>query len=241
MNHIELVVFDMAGTTVHDDDTVNRCLREALLEAGLAVTRAAVNAVMGLPKPEAIGLLIEESTMRDRLRDRVGAIHQDFVERSVRYYQADSSVREVRGAGRVFEVLKRAGIRVALDTGFDRAITDVILKRLGWLGHSSIDATISSDQVTRGRPHPDMIIALMNRLGVVDPGRVAKVGDTPADLEEGRNAGCGMIVGVIGGTHSRAQLATHPHTHLIETIADLPGLLGLGPIATDGQARPIPT
>ncbi len=48
---IELVVFDMAGTTVNDDDSVNRCLRSSLAAAGLSVTAAQVNAVMGLPKP----------------------------------------------------------------------------------------------------------------------------------------------------------------------------------------------
>jgi phosphoglycolate phosphatase-like HAD superfamily hydrolase len=98
---------------------------------------------------------------------------------------------------------------------------------VGWSRNVLIDATISSDEVARGRPYPDMIQDLMNRLGVEDPQRVAKVGDTPADLEEGRNAGCGLVIGVTAGTHSREQLERYPHTHLIETIAELPALLGL--------------
>jgi phosphonatase-like hydrolase len=229
MGRVELVVFDLAGTTVRDDDSVNRCLRDALDGAGVAVTPAAVNAVMGIPKPEAIRLLIEQSGERDRLRDHLGAIHQDFVARSIRFYESEPGVTEVAGATRVFERLQRSGIKVALNTGFSRAITDVLLRRLGWLHTPAVDAAISSDEVPRGRPHPDMIIALMNRLGVADPARVAKVGDTPADLEEGHNASCGMIVGVVSGTHTRAQLESYPHTHLIETIADLPALLSLSP------------
>ncbi len=127
----------------------------------------------------------------------------------------------------MFERLKRNGIRVALNTGFDRSITRVILDRLGWSKSELIDAVITSDEVERGRPYPDMIFALMSRLGVTDPLRVAKVGDTPADLEEGRKAGCGLIVGVTRGTHSREQLEPYPHTHLIETVAELPGVLEL--------------
>jgi phosphonatase-like hydrolase len=227
MSIIELVVFDMAGTTVRDDETVNRCVRAALEQAGLFVTPAAVNAVMGIPKPEALRLLIERSLERERLRDRVDEIHRDFVNRSLRFYRSDPSVVEVRGAGRVFELLKDAGIRVALNTGFDRAITDVILERLGWLDSPLIDATISSDEVARGRPSPDMIIALMNSLSIAGPQQVAKVGDTPADLEEGHNAGCGLVVGVVGGSHARGELELYPHTHLIDSIADFPGLVGL--------------
>ena len=52
--NIELVVFDMAGTTVNDDDGVNRSVRAALAEVGLAVTPEAVNEVMGIPKPLAL-------------------------------------------------------------------------------------------------------------------------------------------------------------------------------------------
>ena len=36
----------------------------------------------------------------------------------------------------------------------------------------------------------------MQRLGVLDAARVAKVGDTSVDLQEGKNAGCGLVIGV---------------------------------------------
>jgi phosphonatase-like hydrolase len=224
---IELVVFDMAGTTVNDDDSVNRCLRDSLAAAGLSVTAAQVNTVMGLPKPSAIAILIEQSSSRNELRNEIEAIHDDFVSRSIAFYQDHPSVYEVPGATHVFKVLKQSGIRVALDTGFNRSIARVILDRLGWSQSNTIDATICSDEVKRGRPHPDMIQSLMTRIGIGDALRVAKVGDTPADLQEGASAGCGLVVGVTGGTHSRLELEPYPHTCLIETIADFPGLLGL--------------
>jgi phosphonatase-like hydrolase len=226
---IELVVFDIAGTTVEDPDGVGRCLRGALGEAGLIVSDpSAIAAVMGLPKPEAIRLLIEGSDQADSFRDRVEEIHEDFVRRMIRFHETDPDVREVPGAVAVFRLLRAAGIRVGLDTGFGRAEVDALMERLGWTSQGLIDATISSDEVARGRPHPEMIERLMERLGVTDPARVAKVGDTPSDLEEGTNAGCALVVGVCRGTHSREQLAEFPHTHLIDTVAELPGLLGLG-------------
>jgi phosphonatase-like hydrolase len=224
---IELIVFDMAGTTVNDEDSVNRCVREALGAAGLVVSPAEVNAVMGIPKPEALRRLVESHDRLPDLGPRLDAIHGDFVARSVAFYRADPSVREVAGAADLFAGLKRSGIKVALDTGFNRSITDVILDRLGWSDRGLIDGTIASDEVPRGRPYPDMIHELMRRLQVEDAGRVAKVGDTPADLEEGESAGCGLIIGVTTGTHGREELQPHPHTHLVESIRDLPGLLGL--------------
>jgi phosphonatase-like hydrolase len=220
VNGIELVVFDLAGTTVDDGDAVNRCLRDALALAGYVVTPEAVNAVMGLPKPEAIRRL----GCGD---DPAGVIFADFEARMTRYYAEDPAVVEVRGTLPTFAALRRAGIKVAVNTGFSRAITATILGRLGWLRGCHIDASVASDEVPRGRPHPDMIRRLMSTLNVSDPSRVAKVGDTPADLEEGTNAGCGLVIGVTRGTHTREQLAMCPHTDLIDTVADLPVLLGL--------------
>jgi phosphonatase-like hydrolase len=224
---IDLVVFDMAGTTVNDDDSVNRCLRAALEGAGVSRTPAAVNRVMGLPKPDAIAILVKETGFTEPPAETLSAIHRDFVARSIAFYERDPSVHEVAGTASVFEQMQRNGIRVALNTGFDRSIARVILDRLGWSGSRMIDAVICSDEVERGRPHPDMILALMSRLGVANPRRVAKVGDTPADLHEGKSAGCGLIAGVTRGTHTREELEVHPHTHLIETVAELPGVLGL--------------
>jgi len=225
MTAIELVVLDMAGTTVNDEDGVNRCVRDALRAAGLEVAAGDVNRVMGLAKPVALARLVERYGRAGDLGPRVGAIHEDFVRRSSAFYASDPSVREVPGASSVFDRLRASGIRVALDTGFSRAITDVILGRLGWEGR--IDASIASDEVERGRPHPDMIRALMNRFGVEDPARVAKVGDTPADLEEGHNAGCGLVIGVTNGTHTADELRGFPHTHLIDDLRRLPAILGL--------------
>jgi phosphonatase-like hydrolase len=224
---IELVVFDMAGTTVDDGDAVGRCFSETLAQVGLSVDAAAINAVMGLPKPEAVRLLIEGSARRDELLDRADAIHADFVSRMTRHYKQDPSVAEVPGSRLVFETLHAAGIKVALNSGFGRETAQVIIDRLGWAEDGLIDASVTSDEVSRGRPHPDMIRRLMAMLGIQDSRRVAKVGDTPVDLEEGTNAGCGRVIGVTRGTHTREQLARLPHTDLIASVADLPGLFGL--------------
>jgi phosphonatase-like hydrolase len=121
--------------------------------------------------------------------------------------------------------LRRAGVQLALDTGFSRDIVDAILQRLSWAGTDLLDATVASDEVPRGRPHPDLVLQAMKLTGVKDARRVAKVGDTPSDLQEGHAAGCGFVIGVTNGSHTRQQLESHPHTHLIDNLRELPALL----------------
>jgi phosphonatase-like hydrolase len=219
---IDLVVIDLAGTTVHDDDAVNVCLREALAQAGVSVSREQANSVMGRPKPEAISILIDA---QGGALASVEDIHADFMRRMIGHYRHHPDVREIAPAGEVFHALRSRGIRVALDTGFNRAITDAILERLKWSTPAAVDATVTSDEVAKGRPHPDMVYRAMELTGVSDPARVAKVGDTPADLAEGHSAGCGMVIGVTEGSHSARELEAHPHTHLIPNVGHLPVLL----------------
>jgi phosphoglycolate phosphatase-like HAD superfamily hydrolase len=55
--------------------------------------------------------------------------------------------------------------------------------------------------------------------------KVVNVGDTPLDLQAGTAAGCGMVIGVLTGMHTRERLETKPHTQLLNSIADLAQLL----------------
>jgi phosphonatase-like hydrolase len=181
---------------------------------------------MGLHKPEAVRLLLAGSGRAFTEAD-VNAIHEDFVRRMCNYYATDPAVREVPGSAAVFAALRGAGVKVALNTGFSRTVVDILLARLGWRKPATIDADVASDEVPRGRPHPDMIQLLMARLGIRDSRNVAKVGDTKADLEEGTNAGCGLVIGVTTGTFTRDQLQACPHSHIVQSVNEVPGLLGL--------------
>ena len=218
----ELIIFDMAGTTVYDaDGAVARCLCDTLEAAGYPVSMPAAIALMGIPKPVAIRQLLTEQNVTAG-DSQIATLHQDFVSRMLEYYRHSPEVVAITGAEDTFAALRCAGIKIALDTGFSRDIADAIIERLGW--QDKIDASITSDEVENGRPHPDMIFALMSHFGISDPARVAKVGDTPSDLREGHAARCGWVIGVTEGTHTAAQLTSCPHTHLIPTVAVLPVL-----------------
>lgn len=225
---IKLIVFDMAGTTVHDEDFVHQALASALEAAGFETTRDAINAVMGYPKPFAIeAILRDKKVPAENRQAQTELIHSDFVDRMNQFYKTHPSVREIEGASEAFRQLKAAGILVGLDTGFGRSTADTIIARLGWVQQGLIDASVTSDEVDHGRPYPDMIQRLMKQTGVESMSEVAKVGDTPSDLMEGDRAGCRFNIGVTYGSHTLAELQEYPSTHLVDNILDIPKLLGL--------------
>lgn len=91
-----------------------------------------------------------------------------------------------------------------------------------WRG--TVDAVVCGDEVPRGRPAPYLIFRAMEATGVDSVHHVATVGDTALDLRAGHHAGVRLDVGVLSGAHTRPQLEREPHTHLLPSVAALPGL-----------------
>jgi phosphonatase-like hydrolase len=222
---IDLVVFDLAGTTVKENFDVQRTLKKSFAKAGLEVTIEQASLVMGIPKPTAIRQLLEAMNFNAITDDLIRSIHADFVEDMILFYESDKTVEENEGVSETFRQLKAAGIKVFVDTGFDRPIVDALLLRMAWEKNKLIDGSVTSDEVAHGRPHPDLIFRAMELAGVSDVKRVAKVGDTASDLSEGNAAGCGLVIGITTGAFTKEQLSTVPHTHLISQIPEVLGII----------------
>jgi phosphonatase-like hydrolase len=227
---IELIVFDLAGTTVRDNKDVHRMLKNAMKLFGVAISIDEANAVMGIPKPVAIKQLLEAKNYPDISPELIHHIHVEFVEQMMNFYRNDPSVGEKEGVSDTFKILKERGIKIVVDTGFDRQITDPLLARLGWKLEKLIDASVTSDEVEHGRPFPDLIFRAMQLTGVTDVKKVVKVGDTPSDLLEGTNAGCQFVIGITSGAFSRTQLEVEPHTHLVDQVPDILNILELAEV-----------
>jgi phosphonatase-like hydrolase len=217
-----LVILDLVGTTVAADDAVPRAFAEVMAAEGITLTAAQIHAVRGATKRRALEQLLPDAPDRAR---RVERAYGRFQQR-LRDAYTPSTVSEVPGAMRLMSQLRARDVRVALDTGFDRALTLHLLDALGWCDVA--DAVVCGDEVAAGRPAPFLIFHAMEATGVTAVHAVANVGDTALDLQAGANAGVRWNVGVWSGAHERATLAAAPHTHLCASVADLAGLLGLG-------------
>ncbi|MDO1448978.1 phosphonatase-like hydrolase [Rhodocytophaga aerolata] len=230
---IQLVVFDMAGTTVKDNDNVHAALQKAFAMEGISVSRNEANDVMGYPKPVAIYELLKLRGHANPEEAFIQQVFRNFQNEMVNYYQHAPEVREIEGVSQLFDVLRKNRIKVAIDTGFDRRIADTILKRLGWQEKGLLDVSITSDEVARGRPYPDMIFRAMELTGVTDAKQVAKVGDTASDLQQGTAAGCRFVVGVTTGAFTKEALVKEPHTHIISQLSELLPLMNIASVAAE--------
>ena len=213
---MELIVFDMAGTTVHDENKVGLTLQTVLKEFGYDFSLDQINVVMGYEKPVAISILLEE-----KRPELINKIHQVFVAKMIAFYEQSNDVKATSNAHETIQYLRKNGIKVAFDTGFSRPIAEKKKKKLNWKQGIDFDFSITSDEVEHGRPYPDMIFRAMEHFNIADASLVGKVGDTMSDLQQGENAKCGLVVGVTTGAYSREELEHHFHHYIIDDLSEL--------------------
>jgi len=218
MKKIQLAVFDMAGTTVNEDNVVYKTVRAALAKYGVEVS---LNTVLefgaGKEKFKAIADILKETRTENV---DPNAVFQEFKKMLEEAY-ANLNVTTYDGVEELFKILKSKGVKVVLNTGYDQKTAQSLLNKLGWVPGEQIDALITADDVVKGRPSSEMIDKAMEMFKITDSENVLKAGDSVIDIEEGKNANCGWTVGVLTGAQTRQQLATAEPTLILDSLANL--------------------
>jgi len=216
----ELVVLDMAGTTVVDDGLVESAFARAWDVVRPATTKDAalehVRATMGQSKIEVFRAIADEETAQ-RLNAEFERALQDLI--------ADGRCRPIEGAQQAIRTLRAAGLKIAFTTGFSRPTADAILRSLGWDGLA--DVVLTPSDAGRGRPAPDLNLTALLRTGTSAVAAMVAVGDTESDARSGRAAGAGLVVGVLTGALDEQTLRAAGADVVLASVAELPAALGL--------------
>lgn len=218
---VDLAVMDMAGTTVRDDGLVLRAFDDAATAVGMPGdgaerdrARRYVLDTMGQSKIEVFRALFGAEERAQEANTAFEKAYEQYI---------DGGVHPVPGAAEAISTLREAGVRVALTTGFSASTQQRILDTLGW--GDIADLALAPGPGVRGRPYPDLVLTALMRTGADAVGRVAVVGDTASDLTCGQRAGASVLVGVLTGAHDEQRLRAAGATHVLPSVAGLPGLL----------------
>jgi phosphoglycolate phosphatase len=235
-----LACLGLIGTTVVDDGTLELAYAEAIATQGIvtgtgayARSMAQVHRSRGKIVIDVLRELFPENEPRARAAQL--AFNKSFsgaVERA-------AGVRAVPGAAETLDELAGAGYRICLISSLPQRQLADFLSVLGW--RDRVDLALGADDVPRGCPWPDPVLAAMLRLGVGDVRETVVVHSTENGVLSGRRAGAGMVAGVLTGAHPAAKLRSAGATHLLASLADLPAVLaGVREAGRAGAAVSVP-
>ncbi len=209
-----LLVFDWDGTLMDSEATIIECVRAAAVDLGLELpSDDSIRNIIGLGLYESVIAMFpgsdEQLVAAVVERYRYHFLHQDR-----------PSSPLFSGAEELLQELNRRGYLLAVATGKGRVGLDKVLQQtsLGPLFH----ATRSADE-TKSKPDPEMLLQLMDELGV-DADRTVMIGDTEWDMHMASSAGAHSLA-VSYGAHERERLLQHSPLACVDAVGDILGWL----------------
>lgn len=251
---IKMVVFDWAGTTVDYGSCAPMDVFKLIFdEAGIRLTREEINGPMGKEKKTHIRELLTLDSAAEQWKKVNG---RDWNEKDVEnlYVRFEEKLHQVvaeystpmDGVVETVEKLREMGLKIGSTTGYNSQIMVKVLPAAKEKGYEP-DCVVTPDITGMGRPTPFMLYECMRQLQVYPPKAVVKVGDTLADIREGKNGGAWSI-GILEGSNllgltreefhttsaeelsARKQVAAQKYKEagadlVIDRISDLPGAI----------------
>jgi phosphonoacetaldehyde hydrolase len=199
-DRLQALVLDWAGTTVDFGSLAPaRTLQQVFARAGIQLTEADARRDMGLPKRDHIRSILSIPAVRDAWQSVRGhtpadadveEVYQAFIPLQFSCLGEYSTL--IPGVVDAVQRFRERGLKIGSTTGYTREMLEVLLEKSESAGYKP-DCSLVPGDVGAGRPHPLMIYEIAVRLQVYPLAAIVKVGDTPADIAEGLNAGAWSI------------------------------------------------
>jgi phosphonoacetaldehyde hydrolase len=207
-NGLKALVLDWAGTTVDFGSLAPaRTLQKVFASAGIEITETEARCDMGLPKKDHIGRILNMPRVRDAWQslrghpptsDDLDDVYKAFIPLQFSCLAEYSTM--IPGVEDAVQRFRARGLKIGSTTGYTREMLELLLEKSEQAGYKP-DCSLVPGDVGLGRPHPFMIYEIAVRLRVSPLAAIVKVGDTPADIHEGLNAGAWSI-GIAGTGNS---------------------------------------
>jgi len=204
---IKAIILDWAGTTVdYGSFAPVDAFISAFTRFGITPTMEEVRAPMGLEKREHIKKMLERERLSVLWKEKHGrAFTQQDVDEIYSFFESAlfgvlaSHADPLPGVPETVGIIREMGIAIGSTTGYTQAMMDIITPLARQKGYAPDHLVCPDETEWIGRPYPYMLWRNLEKLGISSINEVVKIGDTVADIHEGKNAGC-VSAGVVKGS-----------------------------------------
>lgn len=209
MKNYDLIVFDWDGTIMDSTGAIVAAIQAAAVDLGLKKPEPELAAhVIGLGLQDALHKALPELDPKD---------YPALAERYRHHWRSgENELLLFEGMAELLAELKAQHYWLAVATGKSRAGLDRALK--GSALEKMFDGSRCADE-THSKPHPQMLIDLMDRFGA-EPHRTLMIGDTTHDSQMAKNAGAHAL-SVTYGAHPHEDLLTLEPRAIVHSVPEL--------------------
>ena len=221
--NINMLVFDMAGTTINENGLVYKILYQTIKDFGINIKQNDIDKWHSFNKYEVLDHFLINSSSFNNFDDIIlykNTLHQNFNNNLNKEYFNNDSIQLIhKNLPNLFNKIRQKNIKICLNTGFNKNIQESIIHKLNM--NEFIDDYISSEDVIKGRPHPFMIQKLMKKHNINNPNTIIKFGDSKNDILEGLNSNVCASIGVLNGANNINTLLSAKPNMIINSVMDI--------------------
>lgn len=211
--NMDTILFDLDGTLIDTNELIIASFQHTFKHYGMAITREQTIEFIGPPLNESFASLVpaeQVAAMIDTYREHNLLHHDDYV---TAFPHVVETIKQ----------LKEHGIKLGIVTTkrFQSVEKGVKLTAL----EPFFDVTITLDDVTHAKPHPEPVIMAMKRLGAQRESTLM-VGDNSHDIEAGQHAGV-QTAAVAWSLKGREKMLEYNPTYILDDIRDLLTIIGV--------------
>jgi HAD superfamily hydrolase (TIGR01509 family) len=188
VSHLRAVLWDMDGTLVDSEKLWTVALEELMVRLGTTLSDHAREALIGSNMRRSTLILLGEAGI-EPTTEAIEDVERWLNARMTVLLAGDVPWRP--GAREALSSVRAAGIRTALVTSTERALTEVALDSIG---RDFFDVTVCGDEVGgENKPLPRPYLRAAELLGV-DPADCVAVEDSVTGVTSAAAAGCTVLV-----------------------------------------------
>ncbi|MTI13702.1 phosphonoacetaldehyde hydrolase [Sansalvadorimonas verongulae] len=210
---LQAVIMDMAGTVLDFGSMAPvKALCRLFEEAGVPVSPAEARIPMGTHKRghiHQILLMPRVSTAWEEVHgkvpdeDTLDSLYERFIPLQVEVIGQCSKL--IPGAAEMIASMEQRGLKLGSNTGYNRVMTNAVLAEVKEQGYTPA-SVVCVDDVSQGRPLPEMCLKNMLDLKVGCVQACVKVDDSCVGIEEGLNAGMWTVGLAVSGNEVGLEL-----------------------------------
>ena len=177
---LKAVLFDMDGVIIDSEPLWSKAEQQLLARRMLEYSPQLKTAMMGRDAKEAVGLLINHYNLSEGAEEIIAERHELISDLFKEHLQP------VPNALELLRAVRDTGVKTGLVSSSPKQLVELAVNKLGIMG--LFDLALSGDQVTRGKPAPDIYLSAAEKLGV-DPVNCLVIEDAPLGVAAAKAAG----------------------------------------------------
>ncbi|MGI6084307.1 MAG: HAD family hydrolase [Acetivibrionales bacterium] len=182
---IKALVFDLDGVIIDSERISTEVTLQILKDAGVESDSDEISKFVGMQNEKMWTILIDRYQIKEFV-EQLMKKQKDYI---IEWF-LNGELEPIDGVMELLEEARRKNLKIGLATSAPRDYAEYILNKIKAAEYFKV--LVTSDEITKSKPDPEVYITAANALGI-KPGECVAIEDSTAGIQAAKSAGMKCI------------------------------------------------